>query len=142
MNRALLCSLIALAVLPAAAYAAAKPGSYNGVSSASINPEYGSVARPTDKGKVTFTVRSGKVSSFRLKGQKFGCSASSYEIPVFVRTIKLNASGKGTATYTNPDVGAFKIAITVTSTGKASGSVKPTGLCQTESTARFTAKRL
>lgn len=139
-GRVILCSLVSLVLVPAVALAAAKPGSYSGVSNASIF-EYGDTEPRTDKGKVTFTVRSDKVLNFRVTGQRFMCGTGHQEVPITVRTIKLNSSGKGTATYNNPDVGAFTVAITVTSGGKASGTLKPTGLCQREYPGRFTAKR-
>lgn len=139
MNRLLICSLVSLAALPAVALAAAKPGSYSGVSSGSIPPAYGSETPRTDKGKVTFTVRSNKVVNLRLKAQKFTCGGQPNDIPITVETIKLNASGKGSATFTHPVMGPFKITITVTSGGKASGKISPRGLC--DSTVKFTAKR-
>jgi hypothetical protein len=141
MNRLIVpCSLLALAAIPSMALAAAKSGSYRGVSSASVFSDPGQTAPRTEKGKVTFTVRSNKVSSFSVKGQHLSCGHGTIVVPISARTIKLNASGKGKATYTNPSVGPFEISIAVTSTGKAAGKIQPKGLCNHDYPVRFTAK--
>lgn len=140
-NRVVLISLAALVIAPGTAHAAAKPGSYSGVSRASIFKDPQQAEPITDKGKVTFRVSGGNVLDFRLKGQKFQCGPGHAEVPVKVRTIKLGSSGKGTATYSNSILGRFKIAIKVTSRGAASGTVKPKGLCNDDYPARFTARR-
>jgi hypothetical protein len=143
MNRLLLLAFISLASIPAIALAAAKPGSYSGTSSGKYI-QVGSATEPTDKGKVTFTVRSSKVLNFRLRGQRMNCGPAP-EVPVTVKTIKLNSSGKGSATYKDPNVGSLKVSITVTSTGKASGTIRrpasAVGLCDPDYPVRFTAKR-
>jgi hypothetical protein len=66
------------------------------------------------------------------------CGAIPAEVPVAVAKIELNSAGKGKATYTNPDVGAFKIVIKVRDNGTASGTITPTGLCRGKVT--FSAK--
>jgi hypothetical protein len=143
MNRLLIAALLSLLAVPAVAFAAAKPGSYSGVSSAKY-VQVGSADEPTDKGKVTFTVKSSKVLNFRMKGQQMNCGPGPV-VPVYVKTIKLNSSGKGSGTYKDPNVGTLKVSIAVTSTGKASGTVRrPTsavGLCNPDYPAKFTAKR-
>jgi len=124
--------------LPAGATAAVKAGSYSGTSSGK-HQEYGKLEMSTDKGKVKFAVRSGKVVKFKVSGQLFQCGTGGHEIPVAVAKIKLNASGRGTAQYKNPDVGAFAISVKVTSRGTASGTITPKGLCS--GPVKFTAKR-
>lgn len=136
--RTLALAAVSTLVLSASA-SAAKPGPYSG---ASTNKEiylYGDIEPRTDKGKVTFKGKSNAVTKLKLKGQQFMCGASPHEIPVSVAKIKLNSAGKGKGTYTNPDVGAFKIKITVRDNGKASGTITPTGLCSGKVT--FAAKR-
>jgi len=136
--RTLALAAVTALVLPASA-SAAKPGSYKG---ASVNKEiyfYGDIEPRTDKGKVTFKVKSKAVSKFKLKGQQFMCGATTAEIPVSLAKIDLNAAGKGTGTYTNPNVGKFKVKIRVRDNGKASGTITPTGLCSGKVT--FSAKR-
>ena len=139
----LITSLLALAAIPAVAFAAAKPGTYSGASSGKYI-QVGQAEEPTDRGKVSFTVKSSKVLNFKVRKQLFQCGPPN-EIPVTVKTIKLNSKGKGSATYKDPNVGALKVTITVTSAGKASGTVrKPpsaTGLCNSDYPVRFTAKR-
>jgi len=143
MPRYLLCSLLALAAIPGVAFAAAKPGTYSGTSSGKYI-QVGQAEEPTDRGKVSFTVRNSKVLNFKVKGQLFQCGPPA-EIRVTVKTIRLNSKGKGSATYKDPNVGTLKVTITVTSAGKASGTVrKPpsaTGLCSSDYPVRFTAKR-
>jgi hypothetical protein len=143
MQRTLLAALLALAAIPAVAFAAAKPGTYSGVSSAKY-VQVGSAEEPTDKGKVTFTVRSSKVLNFRMKGQQMNCGPAPV-VPVYVKTIRLSSRGKGSALYKDPNVGTLKVSITVTSTGKASGTIRrppsAVGLCNPDYPARFTAKR-
>ncbi|MEK6230212.1 MAG: hypothetical protein AABM43_13405 [Actinomycetota bacterium] len=143
MNRLLLVALVSLTAIPAVAFAAAKPGSYSGTSSAKYI-QVGSPTEPTDKGKVTFGVGSNKVRNFRLRGQQMNCGGGPV-VPVTVKTIKLNSRGKGSATREQPDVGYLTVKITVTSAGKASGTIrKPSnkpGLCNPDYPVRFTAKR-
>ena len=143
MPRLLLLALISLASLPAVALAAAKPGSYSGTSKAKY-VQVGSATEPTDTGKVTFTVRSNKVLNFRMRGQQMNCGPGPV-VPVTVRTIRLNSSGKGSALYKDPNVGTLKVSITVTSTGRASGTIRrpssAIGLCNPDYPARFTARR-
>jgi hypothetical protein len=143
MPRLLLLALISLASLPAVALAAAKPGSYSGTSKAKY-VQVGSATEPTDTGKVTFTVRSSRVLNFRMRGQQMNCGPGPV-VPVTVKTIKLNSSGKGSALYKDPNVGTLKVSITVTSTGRASGTIRrppsAVGLCNPDYPARFTAKR-
>ena len=142
MHRILGIAVVALAIVPAVALAAAKPGSYSGTSSGKY-VQVGSATEPTDKGKVTFTVRSSKVLNFKLRGQIMKCGPGA-EVPVTVKTIKLSAAGKGSATYNDPNVGPLKVTITVTSAGKASGTIrKPAsgaGLCDPAYPVRFTAR--
>lgn len=131
-----------LVAVPAVASAAAKPGSYSGTSSGKY-VQVGSATEPTDKGRVTFTVRDGKVRTFRLRDQLMQCGPPN-AVPVAVATIKLNASGKGSAVYKDPNVGQLKVTITVTSRGTASGTVRAvsgSSLCNPDYPVRFTAKR-
>ena len=143
MPRLLILALISLASLPAVALAAAKSGSYSGTSKAKY-VQVGSATEPTDTGKVTFTVRSNKVLNFRLRGQQMNCGPGPV-VPVTVKTIRLNSSGKGSALYKDPNVGTLKVSITVTSTGRASGTIRrppsAIGLCNPDYPARFTARR-
>jgi hypothetical protein len=143
MYRFLVVSLLALGLVPAVALAAAKPGTYSGKSSGKY-VQVGQADEPTDRGKVSFTVKSSKVLNFKVRKQLFQCGPPA-EIPVTVKSIKLNGKGKGSATYKDPSVGALKVTITVTSAGKASGTVrKPAsamGLCNSDYPVRFTAKR-
>jgi hypothetical protein len=137
--------ILAVAAVPAVVLsisasvaAAAVPGSYSGTS---VNKEiyrYGDVDPRTEKGKVTFAVKSNVVKNFKLKSQQIMCGASPAEVAVAIPKMKLNASGRGKGTYTNSDVGAFEVKITVRDNGKASGTITPTGLCR--GTATFTAK--
>ena len=143
MSRILLLALILPASVPTVALAAAKPGSYSGTSSAKY-VRVGSATEPTDTGKVTFRVRSNKVLNFRLRNQQMNCGPGPV-VPVSVDTIKLNSRGKGSALYEDPNVGTLKVSISVTSTGKASGTIRrppsAIGLCNPDYPVRFTAKR-
>jgi hypothetical protein len=143
MRRFLLASVLVLAAIPGVAFAAAKSGTYSGTSSGKYI-QVGQAEEPTDRGKVSFAVKSSKVLNFKVKGQLFQCGPPS-EIPVTVKTIKLNSKGKGSATYKNPNVGTLKVTITVTSAGKAKGTIrKPPsaiGLCNSDYPVSFTAKR-
>jgi hypothetical protein len=143
MRRFLLASLLALAAIPAVAFAAAKPGTYSGTTNGKYI-QVGQAEEPTDRGKVSFTVRRGKVLNFKVRKQLFQCGPPN-EIPVTVKKIRLNSRGKGSANYKDPSVGTLKVTIKVTSAGKASGTVrKPpsaTGLCNSDYPVRFTAKR-
>ena len=144
MRRFLLAALLALAAIPAVAVAAAKPGTYSGTSSGKYI-QVGQAEEPTDRGKVSFTVRSGKVRNFKVRGQLFNCGLPPAEVLMNVKTIRLNSRGKGSASYKDPNVGTLKVTITVTSAGKAKGTIrKPpsaTGLCNSDFPVRFTAKR-
>ena len=139
----LIASLVALAAIPAAALAAAKPGTYKGTSSGKYI-QVGQADEPTDRGKVSFKVKSSKVLNFKVRGQLFNCGLPPAEVQVTVKSIKLNSKGKGSANYKDPNVGTLKVTITVTSAGKAKGTIrKPpsaTGLCNSDSPVRFTAK--
>ena len=143
MHRFLLASILAFAAIPAVAVAAAKPGTYKGTSSGKY-VQVGQAEEPTDRGKVSFTVRSSKVRNFKVKGQLFQCGPPA-EILMTVKTIRLNSKGKGSASYKDPNIGTLKVTITVTSAGKAKGTIrKPpsaTGLCNSDYPVRFTAKR-
>jgi hypothetical protein len=143
MRRILLLALILTASLPAVAVAAAKPGSYSGTSKAKY-VQVGSATEPTDTGKVTFKVRTNKVLNFRLRNQQMSCGPGPV-VPVTVEKIKLNSMGKGSALYKDPNVGTLKVSITVTSTGKASGTIRrppsAIGLCNPDYPVRFIAKR-
>jgi hypothetical protein len=143
MNRLLAFALVALAAAPAVALAAPRPGSYSGTSSGKYI-QVGQATEPTDKGKVTFTVRSNKVLNLRLRGQLIQCGPPA-EVPVAVKTITLSSSGKGSATYRDPNVGQLNVSITVRSDGRASGTIRrpasATGLCNPDFPVRFTAKR-
>jgi len=135
-------ALVSLIALPGVAHAAAKAGSYSGTSSGKY-VQVGQATEPTDKGKVSFTVKSGKVQSFKLRGQLVQCGPPT-ELPVTVKSIKLNSSGKGNATYMNPAVGSLKVSITVSSKGTASGTVKAvsgSSLCNPDYPVKFTAKK-
>ena len=143
MHRFLLASILAFAAIPAVAFAAAKPGTYSGTSSGKYI-QVGQAEEPTDRGKVSFTVRSSKVRNIKVKGQLFQCGPPA-EILMTVKTIRLNSKGKGSASYKDPNIGTLKVTITVTSAGKAKGTIrKPpsaTGLCNSDYPVRFTAKR-
>ena len=143
MHRFLLAFLLTLVAVPAVASAAAKPGTYSGTSSGKYI-QVGQADEPTDRGKVSFTVKSSKVLNFKVRNQLFQCGPPS-EIPVTVKTIRLNSKGKGSASYKNPNVGTLKVTITVTSAGKAKGTIrKPpsaTGLCDADYPVSFSAKR-
>lgn len=135
-------TLATLVAVPAVASAAAKSGSYGGTSSGKY-VQVGSATEPTDKGKVTFTVRDGKVRTFRLRDQLVQCGPPA-AVPVSVSTIKLNSSGKGSAIYKDPNVGKLKVTITVTSKGTASGTIRAvsgSSLCNPDYPVKFTAKR-
>ena len=56
----LLASLLVLVAIPAVAFGAAKPGTYKGTSSGKYI-QIGQAEEPTDRGKVSFTVKSSKV---------------------------------------------------------------------------------
>jgi hypothetical protein len=131
---------LALSLLvPAASQAAIKTGSYAGTSTGKYQ-EYGQLEMSTDKGKVAFKVATARtVKNFKITGQKIQCGAGGQEVAITVAKIKLNADGKGKATFNDPNVGAFKVSITVGSTGKAKGKVVPQGLCS--ETISFSAKR-
>ena len=139
----MLALLVALAAIPAVAFAAAKPGTYSGTSSGKYI-RVGQAEEPTDRGKVSFTVRSNKVRNFKVRNQLFQCGPPN-EVAVTVKTIKLNSSGKGSATYKNASIGTLKVTITVTSAGKAKGTIRrppsATGLCDPDYPVRFSAKR-
>jgi hypothetical protein len=138
ITRTLALAAVSTLALSASASAAA-PGLYSGTS---VNKEiylYGDVEPRTDKGKVTFKVGSNAVTKFKLKGQQFMCGATTAEVPVAITKIVLNSAGKGKGKYTNPNVGAFEVRITVRDSGKASGTITPTGLCRGKVT--FSAKR-
>ena len=143
MQRFFLACLLALVAIPAVALAAAKPGTYSGTSKGKYI-QVGQAEEPTDRGKVSFTVRKSKVLNFKVRKQLFQCGPPN-EVLVTVKTIRLNSKGKGSANYKDPAVGTLKVTITVTSAGKASGTVrKPpsaTGLCDPDYPVRFTAKR-
>jgi hypothetical protein len=143
MRRFLIASLLALAAIPAVAFAAAKPGTYSGTSTGKYI-QVGQAEEPTDHGKVSFTVRSSKVLNFKVSKQLFQCGPPN-NIPVTVKSIRLNSKGKGSANFKDPSIGTLKVTITVTSAGKAKGTVrKPpsaTGLCNSDYPVSFTAKR-
>jgi hypothetical protein len=129
ITRILALAAVSAVVLPASA-GAADTGSYSGTS---VNKEiylYGDIEPRTDKGKVTFAVKSRAVKNFKLKAQQVMCGATTAEVPVTVAKIKLNSSGRGMGTYTNSSVGAFEVKIRVRDNGKASGTITPTGLCR------------
>jgi hypothetical protein len=137
ITRILALATVSAVVLSASAWAA-ETGSYSGTS---VNKEiyfYGDIEPRTDKGKVTFAVSSRAVKNFKLKAQQVMCGATTAEIPVAVAKIKLNSSGRGKGTYTNPSVGAFEVKIRVRDNGRASGTITPTGLCRGKVT--FSAK--
>jgi hypothetical protein len=132
ITRTLALAAVSTFVLSASASAlasAAKPGPYSGTSTNKEIYVYGDIDPQTDRGKVTFKGESNAVTKFKLKGQRFMCGASPAEIPVSVAKIKLNSTGQGKGTYTNPNVGAFKVRIKVRDNGKASGTITPIGLC-------------
>jgi hypothetical protein len=137
-------ALISTAAVPAAAHAAAKAGSYSGTTSGKYI-QVGGATEPTDKGKVTFSVKGSKVENFKVRGQLFNCGLPPAQLELTVKTIKLNASGKGSATHKDQLVGSLKVSISVSSKGSASGTiVRPksaAGLCNPESPVKFTAKR-
>jgi hypothetical protein len=143
MSRVVLLALVALAAVPAAALAAARPGSYSGTSTGKYI-QVGQAAEPTDTGRVTFSVRRNKVRNFRLRGQRMQCGPAP-EVPVTIETIRLNSAGKGSAIYRDPAVGPLRVTITVTSTGRASGTIRrprsAVGLCDPDYPVRFTARR-
>ena len=132
--------LAALIAVPGVAHAAAPGGSYKGVSTGKVW-DRAAMDDVVDKGTVTFSVRSNVVRSFRLTGQKFMCGGQPVEVKVAAAKIKLNSSGRGTATYSNDLLGSFKISITVKSTGRASGTITPKNLCSDDYGVKFTAKK-
>jgi len=136
-------AIAAFAAVPATASAATQPGLYSGVTSGKYI-QVGQAEEPTDKGKVTFKVRSGKVRDFRVREQLFHCGMAA-ELRITVPTIALSAAGKGAATIKIDSVGTLKISIKVTAKGKASGTiVRPAsaiGLCNPDYPVRFTAKK-
>ena len=137
-TRTLALAAVSTLVLSASA-SAATPGSYSGTS---VNKEihlYGDIEPRTDKGKATFKVASNTVTKFKLKTQQIMCGATTVEVPVSIAEIELNSAGKGKGKYTNPNVGAFEVKITVRDNGKASGTITPSGLCRGKVT--FSAKR-
>lgn len=143
MSRFFAVAIAALIAVPAVALAAAKPGSYSGTSTGKYI-QVGQAEEPTDKGKVTFTVSGNKVRNLRIRGQLFQCGPPA-QVPVTVTTMNLSSSGKGSATYRDPNVGALKVSITVTSAGRASGTIRrpasARGLCDPDYPVRFTARR-
>jgi hypothetical protein len=142
MHRLLVCTaLVASAAVPAVADAAAPNGSYKGVSTGKVW-DRATMGDVVDKGAVSFSVRSNAVRSFKLTGQKFMCGGQPVEVKVSIAKIKLNSAGRGKATFDAEAVGEFKIAITVRGTGRATGTVIPTQLCDGENyPAKFSAKR-
>ena len=136
--RALVLAAAILAAVLVATASAAEPGAYSGTS---VNKEifrYGDVDPRTDKGKVTFKIKANTAKGLKLKGQQFMCGATTAEVPVAVAKIKLNASGQGKGTFTDPAVGAFEVRLKVRDNGKATGTITPMGLCR--GTVTFTAK--
>jgi hypothetical protein len=128
VTRTLALAALTTLVLTSSALAA-KQGSYGGDS---VNKEiyvYGDLEPRTDKGKVTFKVKSNAVKKLKLKGQQFMCGPQPIAVPVSLAKIALNSAGKGTATYTDANVGTFDVKIKVRNNGKASGTITPTGLC-------------
>src|SRR3954470_12951735 len=121
MKRTIAVALLLVTTITAVAFAAAKAGSYSGVSSAKY-VQVGAAEEPTDKGKVTFTVKSNKVLNFKMRGELMNCGPGTI-VDVTVKSIKLNSSGKGSATYQHPKLGPLKVSITVTSKGTAKGTV-------------------
>jgi hypothetical protein len=139
MSRLLTLALALALAIPAVAQAAVKTGAYSGTSSGKFQ-EYGQLEMSTDKGKVAFRVAPGRVvKSFKITGQKIQCGAGGQEVAISIAKIKLNTSGKGNATYSDPSLGKFKVTITVTGRGTASGRVVPQNLCS--ESISFRAKR-
>lgn len=141
-RRHLLCLALVPVAVPAVALAAPKAGSYAGTSSGKY-VQVGQATEPTDRGKVSFTVKGARVLNFKLRGQLIQCGPPA-EVPVTVKAIKLNAAGKGSAIYKDDNVGSLKVSIAVTSKGKASGTIVAPpggGLCNDDYPVRFTAKR-
>jgi len=140
MHRSVQLAAVLAISIPAVAHAAPKAGSYSGTSKAKY-VQVGQATEPTDKGKVSFSVSGSKVSNFRLRGQLVQCGPPA-EIPVAVKSITLNKSGKGSGRYTDPSVGTFEVTITVTSKGRASGRIRPVkSLCNADYPVSFSAKR-
>jgi hypothetical protein len=132
-------AVLAVALLaPAVALAAPKAGSYAGTTSGKVQG-FRDDEPVTDKGTIRFKVAGAKATGLALKGQEFSCGGQRPEIDVKVGSIKLDAAGKGKATYTDEAVGAFAITLTVTSRGTATGTIVAKQLCK--GTVRFTAKR-
>ena len=144
MTKIIAVALVVLTAIPAVALAAAKPGSYAGTSTSTVNV-YGGGTK-VDKGKVSFAVsKAGKVTKFKIAGQEMQCNAGAAEFPVSVPAFKLNSSGKGSITYKDPMLGSLKLTMTVTSAGKATGTLMnpsmKTGLCQPDHPVKFTAAK-
>lgn len=137
LKRSLALAVVPVLTLPATALGA-EPGPYRGPSTNKEIYLYGDIEPRTDKGKVNFTAKRKAVTDFKLSGQQFMCGAGPHAIPVSVAKMQLSSSGKGKGTYTNPDVGSFKVAIQVTNNGRASGTITPNGLCSGKVT--FSAK--
>ena len=129
---------VAAAVTPVVAQAAVKSGSYSGATKGSIY-NYGSVKPVTDEGKVTFKVAGGKVSAFKVTGQKRMCGPSALTVDVKVPSIQLSAKGKGSATFMEPSVGVTKVSVKVSAKGTATGTLKYLNLCTGKAT--FSAKK-
>ncbi|MCU0254922.1 MAG: hypothetical protein MUE47_10350 [Acidobacteria bacterium] len=139
MRRVIALSCALAAAAPGVAHGAAKPGAYKGTSKGRY-VQVGQAKEPTDTGRVSFRVSANKVSDLRLRGQLVQCGPPN-EIPVTVRSIRLNAQGKGTGRYDDPDVGRFDVTITVTSTGRATGRIVGRGLCSSQYPVTFSARR-
>ncbi len=137
ISRTLALAAVFTLVLSASA-SAAKPGPYSG---ASVNKEiyyYGDIEPRTDKGTVTFKVKSNAVKKFKLKGQEIMCGATYFEGPGLGGEDRARLRRQGQETYTNPNLGQFEVKIKVSGNGKASGTITPTGLCRGKVT--FSAK--
>jgi hypothetical protein len=74
----------------------------------------------------------------QAQGGRGSCAARARQRFRWRRDDQAQFERQGKATYTDPNVGAFKIKIKV-SNGKSSGTITPTGLCSGKVT--FSAKR-
>jgi hypothetical protein len=134
-----LTSLLCLALLaPPLAAAAVEPGSYAGKSSAKVQ-NYREENPRTDRGKVSFKVKPGKVLNLKVKGQQASCGGQTPERDFTIEKIKLDDGGKGKATHTDPVLGKTTFTIRVTGRGTATGTMRFGGLC--EGSGKFSAKR-
>jgi hypothetical protein len=131
-------AIAALTVAPAALGAPAT-GPYTGVSQAKVIWKYQQFVPEVQKGKVTFTVRKGAVTGFRVRGQRAQCPGTPGAPVVNVTIPRMALAGNGTAraTVIHPNFGPLTVKLRVTG-ARATGRVIYPASCRT--TATFTAR--